>query len=409
MHGSIVIPGLEQVRFHAGWDIYYMDAVDAGAGFIYGDDDPGFWFTGDFGSIELQVGYHKKLDSNFASRDEEEFLGDQAGVKSDNDRDLYDAMLTYHINDDNEVRFMALYDVMKTRSDTTSNFGPFGTDQKGADVETYRLGVLYTGKLGIVEPEFEAVYQGGTADNAVNEFGSDPNASGDDYDIKAYALYGDVALNLTDVFGFKVMPHVGFMYTSGDDDGDDDDLEGYTAVANAQRFTPRFGGEDTIIGDGNTLLGTILYGYLPELYGSMGGTQATGGVATGGLDNGGSGGRGDNPGMTMIGGGITIEPKEYISYRTNFMWIEWNEDFYVNSTAPPAALGFDPSVKVDSGTAGQQWSNSLRVSLSRNVHIFGNATLFWPGEAIKDVTKDVYGEKADDVAQRYAVALIWRF
>jgi hypothetical protein len=148
-----------------------MDAVDAGAGFIYGDDDPGFWFTGDFGSIELQVGYHKKLDSNFASRDEEEFLGDQAGVKSDNDRDLYDAMLTYHINDDNEVRFMALYDVMKTRSDTTSNFGPFGTDQKGADVETYRLGVLYTGKLGIVEPEFEAVYQGGTADNAVNEFG----------------------------------------------------------------------------------------------------------------------------------------------------------------------------------------------------------------------------------------------
>jgi hypothetical protein len=410
LHGSIVIPGLEQVRFHAGWDIYYMDAVDAGAGFIYGDDDPGFWFTGDFGSIEFQVGYHKKLEDNFASRDQVEYINDEAGVKSDNDRDLYDAMLTYHVNDDNEVRFMALYDVMKTRSDTTGTFGGFGTDDKGADVETYRLGVLYTGKLGIFEPEFEVVYQGGEANNAVNEFGSDPNASGNDFDIKAYALYGDVALNLTDLFGFKVMPHVGFMYTSGDDDGDDDDLEGYTGVANAQRFfTPRFGGEDTIIGDGNTLLGTILYGYLPELYGSMGGTQATGGVATGGLDNGGSGGRGDNPGMTMIGGGITIEPKEYISYRTNFMWIEWNEDFYVNSTAPPAALGFDPSVKVDSGTAGQQWSNSLRVSLSRNVHIFGNATLFWPGEAIKDVTKDVYGEKADDVAQRYAVALIWRF
>jgi hypothetical protein len=49
------------------------------------------------------------------------------------------------------------------------------------------------------------------------------------------------------------------------------------------------------------------------------------------------------------------------------------------------------------------------VSLSKNVHIFGNATLFWPGDAIKDVTKDVYGKKADDVAQRYAVALIWRF
>jgi len=396
LHGSIVIPGLEQVRFHAGWDIYYMDAVDAGAGFIYGDDDPGFWLTGDFDSLEFQVGYHKKLDSNFASRDQVEYLNDQAGVKSDNDRDLYDAMLTYHVNDDNEVRFMALYDAMKTRS--TSNFG---ATNKGADVETYRVGVLYTGKLGIVEPEFEAVYQGGEANNIELETGAAP-AAGDDFDIKAYALYGDVALNLTDLFGFKVMPHVGFMYTSGDDDGTDDDLEGYCAVANAQRFTPRFGGEDTIIGDNNILLGTILYGYLPELYGSMGGTQQ-GGVATGGLANGSVGGRGDNPGMTLYGGGITIEPKEYISYRTNFMWIEWNEDFAAFS---PVTLA---TVQVDSGTAGQQWSNSLRVSLSKNVHIFGNATFFWPGETIKDVTKDVYGEKADDVAQRYAVALIWRF
>jgi hypothetical protein len=402
LHGSIVIPGLEQVRFHAGWDIYYMDAVDAGAGFIYGDDDPGFWLTGDFDSLEFQVGYHKKLEDNFASRDQVEYINDQAGVKSDNDRDLYDAMLTYHVNDDNEVRFMGLYDVMKTRS--TSNFG---ATNKGADVETYRVGVLYTGKLGIVEPEFEAVYQGGEANNIELETGAAP-AAGDDFDIKAYALYGDVALNLTDVFGFKVMPHVGFMYTSGDDDGDDDDLEGYCAVANAQRFTPRFGGEDTIIGDNNVLLGTILYGYIPELYGSMGGTQQ-GGVATGGLANGSVGGRGDNPGMTMIGGGITIEPKEFISYRTNFMWIEWNEDFRAASAVSAVAPGVPQTVEIDSGTAGQQWSNSLRVSLSKNVHIFGNATFFWPGEAIKDVTEDVYGKKSDDVAQRYAVALIWRF
>jgi hypothetical protein len=47
--------------------------------------------------------------------------------------------------------------------------------------------------------------------------------------------------------------------------------------------------------------------------------------------------------------------------------------------------------------------------LNRHVHIFGNATFFFPGEAIEDVTEDVYGKKSDDVAQRYAVALIWRF
>jgi hypothetical protein len=406
----VAIPGLEQVRFHAGWDIYYLDAVDAGAGFMYGDDDPGFWLTGDFDSIEFQVGYHKKVEDNFLSRDEAGFaISSTEIVKADNDRDVYDAMLTYHVNDDNEVRFMAVYDVMKTRNtsaltDLAGN--PLSTD-KGADVETYRLGLLYTGKIGIIEPEAEFVYQGGTADNIELETGTAP-AAGDDFDIKAYAAYADVALNLTDLIGFKVMPHVGFMYTSGDDDGDDDDLEGYCAVANAQRFTPRFGGEDTIIGDGNTLLGTILYGYLPEFYGSMGGSQQ-GGVATGGLTNGAVGGRGDNPGMTMIGGGITIEPKPFISYRTNFMWIEWNEDFRTFSAVSAVAPGVPATVEIDSGTAGQQWSNSLRISLNKHVHIFGNATLFWPGETIEDVTEKVYGEKSDDVAQRYAIALIWRF
>ena len=402
LHGSVAIPGLEQVRFHAGWDIYFLDAVDAGAGFIYGDDDPGFWFTGDFDSIEFKAGYHKKLENNFLSRDEDEFTAGSASVKND-DRDIISAMLTYNINDDNEIRFMGAYDIMKTRWATA-----FGANNKGADVKTYRVGLLYTGKIGIVEPEAQFVYQGGTADDIELETGAAP-AAGDDFDIKAYAAYADVALNLTDVFGFKVMPHVGFMYTSGDDDGDDDDLEGYVGVANAQRFTPRFGGEDTIIGDGNTLLGTILYGYIPELYGSMGGTQATGGVATGGLANGESGGRGDNPGMTMIGGGITIEPKPFISYRTNFMWFEWNEDFRAFSAVAAVAPGVPATVEIDSGTAGQQWSNSLRISLNKHVHIFGNATLFWPGETIEDVTEKVYGEKSDDVAQRYAIALIWRF
>ena len=411
LHGSVAIPGLEQVRFHAGWDIYFMDAVDAGAGFMYGDDDPGFWFTGDFDSIEFQAGYHKKFENNFASRDEEEFIEKEAGISADNDRDIYSAMLTYNINDDNEVRFMGVYDVMKTRSESEIDSPLTGaplTDNKGADVKTYRLGLLYSGKLGIFEPEFEVAYQGGEAENIFTEFGGTlPNQ-----DIQAYAAYGDVALNLTDVFGFKVMPHVGFIYTSGDDDADDNDLEGYTGVANAQRFTPRFGGEDTIIGDTNVVLGTILYGYLPEFYGSLGGTQQ-GGVATGGLANGSLGGRGDNPGMTMIGGGITIEPREYISYRTNFMWFEWNEDFAVvnpsNPTGtPPAALFGPANIEIDSGTAGQQWSNSLRISLNRHVHIFGNATLFWPGEAVKDVT-EALGNRSDKVAQRYAVALIWRF
>jgi hypothetical protein len=406
LHGSMAIPGAENVRLNAGWDIYYMDAVDAGAGFIYGDDDPGIWFTGDFDTFSIQAGYHKKFENNFAARDQVEYLDKQAGIQADNDRDLLDAMLTYFVNDDNEVRFMASFDMMKTRSnsiiDNPTTMAPL-TDQKGADVKTYRLGVLWKGKLGIVEPQAEFAYQGGKADNVITEFGG----TLPDQDIKAYAAFADVALNLTDMVGWKLIPHIGVIYTSGDDDPNDDNLEGYCAVANAQRFTPAFGGEDTIIGDTNVLLGTILYGYVPEFYGNLGGTQQ-GGVATGGLANGSVGGRGDNPGMTIIGGGITIEPKEYLSYRTNFMWIEWNEDFAVVNPTDPLGLVGPANIPIKSGTAGQEWSNSLRLSLSKHVHIFGNATWFWPGEAVKDVT-EALGNRSDKVAQRYALALVWKF
>ncbi|MEZ4579729.1 MAG: hypothetical protein R2875_17475 [Desulfobacterales bacterium] len=37
--------------------------------------------------------------------------------------------------------------------------------------------------------------------------------------------------------GFGVKPHIGFLYTSGDDDPTDDTLGGYTGVENAQRFS----------------------------------------------------------------------------------------------------------------------------------------------------------------------------
>jgi hypothetical protein len=70
---------------------------------------------------------------------------------------------------------------------------------------------------------------------------------------------------------------------------------------------------------------------------------------------------------------------------------------------------FGPAnIEIDSGTLGQQWSNSLRISLNRHVHIFGNATFFFPGEVVEDVT-EALGNENDKVAQRYAVALIWRF
>ncbi|MCK5739999.1 hypothetical protein KAH55_12480, partial [bacterium] len=80
----------------------------------------------------------------------------------------------------------------------------------------------------------EGVYQFGNAD--------DTGLTQDDFDISTYAFSRDLALKLDETAGFGVKPHIGFLYTSGDDDPTDDELNGYTGVENAQRFSQYFGG-----------------------------------------------------------------------------------------------------------------------------------------------------------------------
>lgn len=147
----------------------------------------------------------------------------------------------------------------------------------------------------------------------------------------------------------------GFWLTGGDDTYDDK-LQGYNGVINAQRYSTRWGGENTIIGDTNLVLGSILYGYLPELYGN--GTP----VFTGGLQNyaGTGNGRGDNPGMTMVSTGFTLAPKKYLIYKTNVNMFHWNEDFQVTN------IGLAPGLKtrVEAGYVGTEWDNELTLGLT---------------------------------------------
>ncbi len=267
------------------------------------------------------------------------------------------------------------------------------------DVQSHHIGGYYTGKFAGLELFLEGVYQFGTADD-VKGF------KYDSYDISAYAFAGDIAYNLKDLVGFTVKPHIGFIYTSGDDDPNDDELNGYEGVDNAQRFSQYWGGENTIIGDTNLVYGSILYGYLPELYGN--GTP----IFTGGLQNvaGLGGGRGDNPGMTMLSVGLTVAPKRFIIYRTNVNSIWWNEDIYVTSFADGAT-----TTKVESDYAGTEWDNELTLALSKHTFIKGQAAFFFPGDTIKDVTSALTavggkkGPESDDTAMRFAAELIWTF
>ncbi|MCM2357458.1 MAG: hypothetical protein NDI77_04865 [Geobacteraceae bacterium] len=401
LHGTMALPFLPfNARLHAGWDVWGIDYGEA-AGLVYGDDNPGLWLTGDKGPVNFNVGYFKLGENNFQNS-----ITDLKAVNnsSSRDRDLLAGYVDHKINDDHKVRLFYAYDQLRNISTKdllgvlTGGAVPGTGINKSATApnpktDSHHIGGYYVGNFGAVELFGEGVYQFGEAK------GTGLGGSQENMDISAYALSGDVAVDLKNYVGFSLKPHLGIMYTSGDDNAGDNKLGGYQGVDNAQRFSNRWGGENTIIGDTNLVLGSMLYGYLPELYGN--GTP----VATGGLQNtvGLGAGRGDNPGLTMLSYGITVTPRKFIIFKTNANSFWWNEDIKVSSFKTPAT-----STTVKSGYVGSEWDNELTIALSKNTFIKGQVSLFFPGEVIANTTTAL-GATGDKTASRLALELIWNF
>ncbi len=391
LHGTFALP--LNMRLHGGFDIWGIDIIDA-AGLVYGDDNPGFWLTGDYDTVSFNVGYFKLSESNFQTTETLTQLGGK-----DDDRDLYAGYLTFKPAEGQ--KFQPFYAFDRIRDVKVGSFSNYFTGQMGAvpDTNVHHAGAYYTGSFGVLELFLEGVYEFGQAD--------DTGLAQDDFDISAYAFSGDIGFKLDDMFGFGVKPHIGAIYTSGDDDPTDDTLGGYTGVENAQRFSQYFGGENTIIGDTNLVLGSVLYGFLPELYGN--GTP----VFTGGLENfaGLGSGRGDNPGLTMASAGITLTPKKFLIFRSNVNAFWWNEDFAVTSFSNPAV-----TTTVQNGYTGAEWDNEITLATSPNSFIKGQFAFFFPGEVIEDVSSALTalaptlpGEKSDETAMRLGLEFIWMF
>ncbi|CAN2045865.1 Alginate export [Candidatus Magnetomoraceae bacterium gMMP-1] len=399
-----LVPGL---RLHAGWDVWGLDLMEA-ASMVYADDNPGFWLKGNYKPFDFSIAWHKLEENDFQID-----IADHSGG-NDEDRDLFAGYFDYHINDVNKLRLFYAYDRIRNvkAGDSLGVIigGEPGTpgilSDEYAETDSHYAGAYYVGKLGVMEFMAEGVYKFGKA----NDTGLKGENNGvhdieyNDFDIEAHAFAFDLAFEFKKFLGFGLKPHFGMLYTSGDDDSTDDTLGGYEGVANAQRFSQAWGGENTIIGDSNLVLGTALYGYLPEFYGN--GTP----VFTGGLQNfaGKGGGRGDAPGLTMYSIGITATPKNYLIYRTNVNIFRWNEDFLVNNLVDPFN-NLTPT-KVKAGYAGTEWDNELTVALSKNMFIKVQASFFFPGERVKDVTEAISGgSECDETASRVALELIWNF
>jgi len=415
LHGTFQLP--KNMRLHAGFDVWGVDIIDGG-GLVYGDDNPGFWLTGDYDTFSFNVGYFKLGESNFVDKSVLEptgFTFDDLGEKDD-DRDLYGAYLTFKPVEGQ--KFQPFYVLDRIRNANTGSFleallagaGQLPYTRATPDTDSHHIGAYYTGDFGPLELFLEGVYQFGEAEdtklNTINP------ALKNDYDISAYALAADVAVDLKESVGFGFKPHLGAIYTSGDDDPTDDELNGYNGAANAQRFSQYWGGENTIIADTNFALGSALYGYIPEFYGN--GTP----VFTGGIENlAGAGiGRGDNPGMAMTSVGLTVTPKIFLIYRTNVNSFWWNEDFNVTSFVDGRT-----TIPVEAGYTGTEWDNEITLATSKQSYIKTHFSFYFPGEVMEDVTSAltsftnpadgtvIPGKQSDDTAIRLGMEFIWNF
>ncbi|MFP4030185.1 MAG: autotransporter outer membrane beta-barrel domain-containing protein [Desulfococcaceae bacterium] len=423
---------VDGLRLHGGWDVWGLDIIEA-ASMVYGDDNPGFWLKGNYDDFNFSLAWLKLEENDFQNE-----ASDHDGAV-DSDRDLLAGYVDYLFRENDKVRFFYGWDRIRNvpSLDLTGAIaaqqglaqlgvagiygnngrveGITGTEATNADTDAHTIGGYYLGHFGILELMVEGAYKYGEAKNTGLK-GVDNGEfviQYDDFDISAYAFSADVGLELKELVGWESLkPRLGFMYTSGDDNPGDDELGGFTGITAAQRFSRAWGGENTIIGDTNFVLGTGLYGYIPEFYGN--GTPAF----TGGIQNfaGTGNGRGDNPGLTMISAGLTLRPRIYLIYRTNVNYFRWNEDFSVANMVDPititpeGALAKSRYTAVESGYVGTEWDNEITLALSKHMFVKGQFSFFFPGEAIEDVTRALSGgTETDEVATRLAMELIWNF
>lgn len=397
LNASINLPWIYS-RLNAGWDNYFiLDVAELGS-LVYGDDDPGFYLKGGIANVGWLVGYHKKGEANRVLQGIRGTPANVTNASSDNDHDIISARLDYTLMKDTQAGLIFAWNQL--HGGVTRGSGNVDSDPCAGPVcpETDGYYISPFVKFGFAGWRVVAQYS--------HLWGGADKTGVGDFDISSNAAYADVSFDVTPWTGFRTIPHVGFWWTQGDGDPTDNKLRGYTGVTNFQRFTSAFGGENTIIADGNAVYGSVLYGFLPDQHGNQdrrlvaGGTDQTG--------------RGDNPGILIVGGGVTVEPIKNWSYRTNAYYLRYNENFCpasAFSTLSASGACPDPVGGVTTKKSiGVAWDNEVSWWLDKNMVVKGQFSFLFPtGDTIKQITRQLSGRESDDVPIRLAAELLWNF
>jgi len=405
LNASIKLPWIWS-RLNAGWDLYTVD-LDAGS-LVYTDDDPGFSIVGGVANIDWKFGYHKVVESNRRLQLPTFAAGPPTSVSAnsvtntgyDNDRDIYSARINYTLFKDTKIGLIYALNDQKVRGNTPTGdpCGAVGNGTICQNVNAHFISPIFVGSIAGFKIAAQYAHMFGEAERML--------VAGDKFDIESNAFFGDVAYDMTPWFGFRFIPHIGVLWAQGDDNPTDNKLQGYVGK-NFQRFIPSFGGENTLLGDTNPVIGSILYSFLPDQRGNQNTNLGVGGLI--------GTGRGDNPGILMVGGGITMDPIKNWSYRTNAYYLKYNEEPCIlaneGTILPGIVGGACPANRIiTSKDIGVEWDNEVSWWLDKNMVVKGQFSFLFPtGDGIKQVTQLLSGVATDETAIRLALELLWNF
>ena len=382
LEASFNVPWISS-RITGGWDVKGADVKFGGL--VYGDDDPHIGIEGCADNFTWGAYYTKKDES------EAGYYADPSPLainpigsptqKKDTDRTFYWGKLGYNMKEINTfVEGFYFLDV---------------NEIGGKEADRHFTGINVKGDYGIFKPMAEVVYNFGKYDSPGNAR---------DYNIQSWAMFADLAVDLKDMMGIKqFMPHFGGYYLQGDDDTSDYTLSGFAPAVGIQRFTPRYGSEQSISLDGNPIFGQILYSMFPAYYGTVRGGGINGAAAL------------DNPGFSMIGGGLKAAVDNF-KFNVHVMAMWFNETEPVETYY--LGQGLTGNVDVDE-FMGVEWNNEVIYQVFKSVSIKGGAAFLFPGSGAKDITRALNaigrgvnfedGKESDDVSMRFAMELLWFF
>lgn len=434
-----------------GHNSYFVDYL-----LIYGDDDPGIQFYGNYDKFSWNVKYVRKSEQT-----------DKVTMGYDSNRDLLAVNLKYDLGKFFKPELFFLWDknnamtVWQTLSSPilstycpnpnpnnpycqllvyynnglpTQGIYPYSSYpiENAGTWDIWYAGIGGQGLIGPIMYLFEVAYQGGKVkmNNSTTFMLPKKNPTSqtdlvryvDDFDVSSYSAMLLLMTDLGYVFKNlgKFVVSIGGIYFKGDDNPYDTDLKGWVGATSGTRFLPvtTFYTIPVHGGTQNPVIGTPTYAWNPSGWGI---SPGIGGLSGQPLDIYASGAHGDNPGL--IAGVLTIDwfPKKELEIKLQAKYLRWDTTnpievqlgknlagffrapYELDSSKFSSAGGINGALSRARTTnidkeIGWEINALIAYDLYKEVTLFAGASVLIPGSGPEDINYILYNRKDADTA-----------